>query len=124
MIMRSGDKFTFKKIKFEFIGIDPKTGLVIIRNLKNDEYSRKTSRWFEVWEDDIDFIEPSTPLLEFLKMEIPYRLFEVLEYCEETTPPHIVEKIIKWIYDRYDLIDGDRLENEIIRLYEKECANV
>lgn len=124
MIMRSGDKFTFKKIKYEFIGVDPETGLIVIRNLKNDEYSRKTARWFEVWRDDIVIIEPSTPLLEFLKNEIPYRLFEILEYREETTPPHIVEKIIKWIYDRYDLIEGDRLESEIIRLYEEECAKL
>lgn len=102
MTMRTGDIFTFNDERCEFVGVDPADGFIIMKDLKTQKEILRTSRWFELWGHKIKDIQPTTPLLEFLKDEVPYRLNEYLGYDETEVPQEIIDRIIKWVYDRYN----------------------
>ena len=65
-----------------------------------------------------------SPLLAFLKEEVPFRLRELLEIPEERITPEAVDACVNYLYDhsdlmfRYDAIDGCLLT--ILRNMERE----
>lgn len=134
MILRTGDIFTATTnnytYRYEFIGfeLDDPTSCrhIVLRNLDTKETIYVEHLWFdtELTGRKIESIQPITPLLEFLKDEVPYRLNEYLGYDETEVPQEIIDRIIKWVYDRYDFINGEGLAEVIEERYEKECAKL
>ena len=124
MIMRTGDVFVVSKKRYEFLGVDLKGGWIVIKDVETGEELRKTNTWFEIWAYDSDIAFRSNIMYEMLKVEIPFRLFEIYDYDEENTPPGVVDNIIKRIFDDCDSIcfDYDRIDNKLFELYEEECA--
>lgn len=126
MTMRTGDVFVVSEKRYEFIGVEFDTGYIVIKDLETNEELRRTSKWFESWSFDGYVAFRSNTLYEMLRVEIPFRLFEIYDYDEEQTPPGVVENIIQRIYDDggHICFDYDRLDQELFKMYEEECAKL